>query len=84
MENTTFRFAESPTRISQGWSLLRARVELPKLGNWRLQRAERCVALSGYAPWDGLRILAKLAPENHRASQYRSVATMMPNQKTAP
>ena len=70
---------ESPTRISQGWSLPWARVELPKNGNWRLQRAEHCVAGSERAPWDGLSVL----PLEPLSVSYGCSATG-PNQKTTP
>ena len=49
--------SESRIQIVQGPSLHRVRVELPKNGNWRLQRAEHCVAGSERAPWDGLSVL---------------------------
>ena len=54
-------------------------VELPKNGNWRLQRAEHGVAPSGDALWGGLKILT---PEPPSVSYECSAAGT--NQKTAP
>ena len=55
------------------------RVELPKKGNWRLQRTEHGVALSEDAPQRGLRILITEPP----SIAYQMVPNI-PNQKVAP